>query len=114
MQTELPRDSGVGGIRVEVDPDLLDLVPGFLENRRADLDSIRTALERGDYRGIHRIGHNLKGDSGALGFDGLGVVGRELERAAVEHDDADIRAELGRLADYLERVEVVPGEPDPD
>ena len=96
-------------IRVEVDTDLLDLVPGFLDNRRADLDSIRVALDRGDYRGIHRIGHNLKGDSGALGFDGLGEVGRELERAALAQDDATIRAEAVRLADYLERVEVVPG-----
>jgi HPt (histidine-containing phosphotransfer) domain-containing protein len=99
-------------IRVEVDTDLLDLVPGFLDNRRADLASICDALERGDYRGIHRIGHNLKGDSGALGFDGLGVVGRELEGAALEQDDARIRVEARRLADYLERVEVVPGDPD--
>jgi HPt (histidine-containing phosphotransfer) domain-containing protein len=97
-------------IRVEVDPDLVDLVPGFLENRRADLDNIRVALDRADYKGIHRIGHNLKGDSGALGFDGLGEVGRELERAALAQDDASIRAEVIRLADYLARVEVVPGE----
>jgi HPt (histidine-containing phosphotransfer) domain-containing protein len=99
-------------IRVEVDPDLVDLVPGFLDNRRADLGSIHDALARGDYRGIHRIGHNLKGNSGALGFDRLGAVGRELERAALAQDEAGIRAEVERLADYLERVEVVPGEPE--
>jgi HPt (histidine-containing phosphotransfer) domain-containing protein len=98
-------------IRVEVDPDLVDLVPGFLENRRADLDNIRVALDRADYKTIHRIGHNLKGDSGALGFDGLGEVGRELERAALAQDDAGIRTEVGRLEDYLGRVDVVPGEP---
>jgi len=97
-------------IRVEIDPDLVDLVPGFLENRRADLDNIRVALDRADYKGIHRIGHNLKGDSGALGFDGLGEVGRELERSALAQDDASIRVEVTRLADYLARVEVVPGE----
>jgi HPt (histidine-containing phosphotransfer) domain-containing protein len=101
-------------IRVEVDPDLVDLVPGFLANRRVDLDSLRDALELGDYRAIHRIGHNLKGDSGALGFDGLGDVGRELERAALEQDNAGIRVGTERLADYLEHVEVVPGEAEPD
>jgi HPt (histidine-containing phosphotransfer) domain-containing protein len=98
-------------IRVEVDPDLVDLVPGFLDNRRADVDNIRVALDRGDYKSIHRIGHNLKGDSGALGFDGLGEVGRELERAALAQDDDGIRSQVTRLTDYLERVEVVPGEP---
>ena len=98
-------------IRVEIDPDLEDLVPTFLKNRRADVWAIRQALEHGDYRSIHRIGHNIKGDSGALGFEGLSVIGRAIESAALEEDEARIHAETERLANYLERVDVVPGEP---
>jgi HPt (histidine-containing phosphotransfer) domain-containing protein len=94
-------------IRVEVDPDLEDLVPSFLENRRADITTIRNALEESDYRRIHRIGHNMKGDSGALGFVGLSDVGRGLEQAALQEDEAAIQAQLVHFSDYLERVEVV-------
>jgi HPt (histidine-containing phosphotransfer) domain-containing protein len=101
-------DSTHARIRVEINPDLEDLVPAFLDNRRQDIGAIRQALERGDYKSIHRIGHNLRGDSSALGFDGLSAVGRGLERAALEQDEATIHAQAGRLADYLQRVEVVP------
>lgn len=94
-------------IRVEVDPDLADLAPAFLENRRADITTIREALEQRDYQRIHRIGHNMKGDSGALGFQGLSDVGRELEHAALQQNEAAIRTQLEHFSDYLKRVEIV-------
>ena len=94
-------------IRVQVDPDLEDLIPAFLENRHTDIATIRLALESGDYQRIFRVGHNLKGDSGALGFTGLTDLGRDLERAAEQLDGAEVRAQLERLVDYLERVEIV-------
>lgn len=97
-----------GRIRVEVDPDLADLAPAFLEHRRADITTLREALEQQDYQSIHRIGHNMKGDSGALGFQGLSEVGRELEHAALQRNDGAIRAQLEHFSDYLERVEIVP------
>jgi hypothetical protein len=37
---------------VRIDPDLADLIPGFLENRRKDIASIMSALEQGDYETI--------------------------------------------------------------
>jgi len=103
-------EPGGGRIRVEIDPDLEDLVPTFLENRWADVGMIRQALERGDYRTIHRLGHNIRGDSGALGFDGLSAAGRGLEDAALEQDEATINTGSLRLANYLERVDIVPAE----
>jgi HPt (histidine-containing phosphotransfer) domain-containing protein len=108
MHMGLHNGPEIDRIRVEVDPDLEDLVPTFLENRRTDIRTIRHALERGDYRSIHRVGHNIRGDSGALGFAGLTEVGQRLERAALEQDEAGINAETDRLANYLERVDIVP------
>ena len=96
-------------IRVEVDPDLVDLVPSFLDNRRADITTLRKALEQSDYHRIHRIGHNIKGDSGALGLVGLTDVGRGLEQAALQEDEAAVRTQLEHFSAYLERVEVVRG-----
>jgi HPt (histidine-containing phosphotransfer) domain-containing protein len=108
MDSSMERDAE--RILVEIDPDFEDLVPAFLDNRRADIGTIRHALERGDYGSIHRVGHNLRGDSGALGFEGLTAVGRGLERAALEHDTATINAEAERLENYLERLDVVRAE----
>ncbi len=56
------------------------------------------------------IDPDLEGDSGALGFDGLSAVGRGLEDAALEQDEATINTESLRLANYLERVDIVPAE----
>jgi len=45
-----------GRIVVHVDPDLEDLVPGFLSNRRNDVHKLSTALERAEFDAIRVTG----------------------------------------------------------
>ena len=47
-------------IIVHVDPELEDLIPGFLENRRNDVKSMSEALEQGDSGTIRVLGHSMK------------------------------------------------------
>lgn len=94
-------------IRVAVDPDLEALIPGFLDNRRKDLLSLRDALLRGDIQSLQSTGHSLKGVGGGYGFNGLSELGAEIEKAAKAGEIGGIGPVVDRLGDYLDRVEVV-------
>ncbi len=92
---------------VRVDPDYADLVPGFLENRRSEIDIIRDSATRGDFKEIRRLGHGMKGAGAGYGFKVISDIGRNLEDAAAIEDVTAIEAELERLGRYLSEVQVV-------
>ncbi len=94
-------------IIVHVDPDLEDLVPGFLDNRRRDVGAIREALDAGDWESIRITGHSMKGAGGGYGFDAVTEYGARLEQAAIANDAAAVRDATDALEDYLARVQVV-------
>jgi len=94
-------------INVYVDPDLADLVPTFLENRGKDLDKLRAAMAGGDYRAIQHIGHSMKGVGGGYGFDRITELGKMIESAAANTDEAGVVEGMEQLADFLQCVVVV-------
>ncbi len=94
-------------ILVRIDPDIQDLVPGFLNNRAADLELIAGHLADGNMDGVRVIGHSMKGAGGGYGFDAITEIGDRLETAATAGDRAGIDAAVTELRDYLGRVEVV-------
>ena len=93
-------------IRVSIDPDLEDLIPGFLENRSKDVDKMKQALSTGDPETLRFIGHSLKGVGGGYGFDRISEIGAEIETLAKSNDLEGIEPQVDHLADYLERLEV--------
>lgn len=94
-------------IRIHVDPDLADLIPGFLDNRRKDITVMQEALKRGDFETVRILGHSMKGAGGGYGFDAITEIGATLEQAARGRNPDGIREGLSALASYLARVEVV-------
>ncbi len=94
-------------IAVTIDPDLADLVPGFLNNRRRDVDKLKSLLEADNFTDIRMIGHSMKGAGGGYGFDPITDIGGAIERAALASDRHTIRQGIEQLADYLARVDVV-------
>ena len=93
-------------IVVHVDPDLADLIPGFLENRQKDVQALQQALRTGDYATIGKLGHQMKGIGGGYGFDALSDIGCALEQAAKRRIADEIRERLQELVDYLAHVVV--------
>lgn len=93
-------------IVVTVDADLEDLIPGFLENRSKELNSLREALESGNYQTIQSMGHSMKGVGGGYGFEGISEIGKDLEDAAKAQDLDAISALIEKYGDYMERIEV--------
>ena len=92
---------------IQVDPDLSDLLPGFLANKRGDADKIKAAAAAADYAALRGIGHKIKGEGGSFGFDGISEIGAEIERAATDQDLAAVQRCAEDLTTYLESVELV-------
>lgn len=91
---------------VKIDPDLEDLIPGFMENRRKDIASILDALERGDFETVRSLGHSLKGVGGGYGFHVVSEMGALMENAARGGDEAAIRRHVDSLSLYLDGVQL--------
>ena len=94
-------------IVVNVDSDIEDLIPGFLENRQEDVKSIYDALEKEDYETIRILGHSMKGAGGGYGFDEITDIGRLIEESAEGKNQEEIKKWVINLTNYLDRVEIV-------
>lgn len=94
-------------IVVNVDSDIEDLIPGFLENRQEDVKSIYDALEKEDYETIRILGHSMKGAGGGYGFDEITDIGRSIEESAEDKNQEEVKKWVINLSNYLDRVEIV-------
>lgn len=94
-------------VTVSIDPDLAEIIPGFLENRRRDVQFLQSALQQSDFKTIRVLGHRMKGDGGGYGFDTISAIGEALELAAVRQDRQAIERRTSELNDYLTRLDVI-------
>ncbi len=92
---------------VSIDPDLEELVPGFLENRRKDVATLARAVKSGDVKTVRLLGHRMKGDGGGYGFQEISQIGEALEQAATREDWKAIGEKTKALTDFLAQVDVV-------
>ena len=93
-------------IRVEIDRELMPVVPEYLENRFLDCAEIERLLASGGMEYIQIMGHRMKGSGGSYGFDEISVIGEALELAAQDVDADGISAAVRHLETYLDRVSV--------
>ena len=105
--TATPNGNAENGIILYIDQGLEEIVPGFLENRRRDVQTLEIALQENNLAQIHIIGHRMRGDGGGYGFDAISTIGAALEQAAAREDRDAIRRRIAELIDFLARVTVV-------
>ena len=93
-------------ISIEVDEELQELIPMFMERRKGDLGELRSSFATGDLAAIARIGHAMKGSGGGFGFDRVSELGGSLEAAGQCGDRDTIASALDELESFLSRVRV--------
>ena len=92
---------------MRVNAKLKEIVPGYLERRRADVEAISAALGTGDYASIGVLGHRMKGSGSGYGLNRITEIGDALEGAATAQN-SELDRELNRgLADLLESLSIV-------
>jgi HPt (histidine-containing phosphotransfer) domain-containing protein len=94
-------------ILIEIDQELISVVPDYLENRSLDCLLIERLLAEGGLDEIRSLAHKMKGSGGSYGFDEISEIGEALECAALQQDDAGIRSAVKQLRNYLTRIAVV-------
>jgi hypothetical protein len=100
------REAAGERIRLEVEPALRELLPGFLANRRKDLELINRALHSGNLEAIRVVGHNIRCFSRVYGFEDLTALGEEIHQAAADRSTLRIAHAQTQLADYLSRIDL--------
>jgi signal transduction histidine kinase/BarA-like signal transduction histidine kinase/HPt (histidine-containing phosphotransfer) domain-containing protein len=81
----------------DLPPEVLALVPQYLEGRIQDLRRLSEALAGRDYETIGVIGHKMKGTGASFGFPELTAAGALIESAAKNRDDDGIRLSLADI-----------------
>lgn len=92
---------------VRPDPDLEDLIPSFMENRRNELSDIESALGRGDFDFIRRTAHTWKGICRPYGFIHLETLSRSLEKSGEAESREEVSGIAAEIRHYLQNVRVV-------
>lgn len=91
---------------VQVDTELADLIPRYLSNRWSDLSSARQLLASGDFAGLSRIAHRIRGSAASYGFVRLGEIARAIETAADVGDAGSVAAQLATYDAFLCSVRI--------
>ena len=88
-----------------MEPWLKPIVSGYLEKRRRDVVSLRSAIGRGEFQSIRSAGHQMAGTGASYGFALITEIGFRLEAAAQECDTDRIIDGIEELDRYLRSVE---------
>lgn len=102
----LPNPAPAGRIKVLVEEGMEDVVPGYLEKRRAEVPVYHQALDTGDFEAIRRMAHKTKGTGAGYGFPFLTELGAALEKAAMLGDSTTIQSKLAEYGQYVDKVEL--------
>jgi two-component system response regulator BaeR len=93
---------------IAVDEDLIPLIPGFLESRRALVQQLSAAAGRGQRDAVQQLAHKLAGSLAMYGFEEAADVARGIEKQAHVQDAAALAARARELANLLDRAKVEP------
>jgi len=94
-------------LNIEIDKELEELIPGYLNNRKNDVKQLEAYLKEGNFEGIKFIGHGLKGTGSGYGLDFISELGYELESKALELNAEKLNEYIEDLSYFLENVEVI-------
>jgi len=91
---------------VKIAKDLADLIPGYLNNRRKELESLRNALAAADFEQLRQLGHRMRGVGNSYGFERITSLGKEIEEGAKSGDKDSLATHIAAYGDYLSKVQI--------
>ncbi len=98
--------SAASKFKVKIDPDLQEILPGYIEKRKKELTVLDNALIALDFETLQTLGHRLKGSGGGYGLADLGTYGAELEAAAKAKNVSKISEIIKNISEYLSKLEI--------
>ena len=93
--------------QAHVPKDIWDLVPEFLQNRRAEVGYLREALSAGDIEMLTHLAERMWALGNPYGFRQITTFGRELRKAIAARQMEEVGALISQYEAYLGEVKVV-------
>jgi HPt (histidine-containing phosphotransfer) domain-containing protein len=93
-------------IEVDVDEDLKELIPGYLDKRVADIAQIKTWIEDKSFTYIRELSHKIKGSGGGYGFQKLSEIAAIMEQASKDEEMPVIVESIKNIEHYISNVKV--------
>lgn len=93
-------------VQIKVHPNLKDLIPDYLNNRKSDLISMREALIVENFDLIYKISHKIKGSGGTYGFSDLSHLASMIEDFALKKDKVELLSKIEKMEKYLREIEI--------
>lgn len=92
--------------KVEIDSDLEDLIPQFIENRKKDLVQLEGLAAAKDSEAIAQLAHRIKGAAAGYGFAELSALAAELEISAKAKQTQDFQPIVRQMIQHFGNIEV--------
>ena len=80
------------------------MVSRFLFRCRANVETMQTGLDQGDFESLTTLGHQLRGAGGMFGFERLSEIGEGLELAGLDADAALSQSWLLAMTSCLNQI----------
>ncbi|MDQ2077659.1 ATP-binding protein [Marinimicrobium sp. ABcell2] len=108
LSTETPNTEKPIHSTYASDPEMQELVEGFVERLPAFVQDIQAAYDGGDTDALRRLAHQLKGSAGGYGFLPVSQVAATLEAAALQPESAnELGSAMTQLTQTCARVQRV-------
>jgi hypothetical protein len=89
-----------------VPPELADLLPEFLRNRRSQLLGLRRAVKEQDFQRVREYSNSMIGVGRPYGFPEISSLGKRIDNCARDGDGSSVTYLVELYAHYLENVRV--------
>jgi hypothetical protein len=96
----------LSNIPVNIDADLQELIPKFLDNRRIDIVALKTFISENEEDAIAHLAHKIKGSAAGYGFIGLSEMALDIENALKNHEPEKLPRIADEMASYLEKIKI--------
>ena len=90
--------------RIEIPPELKELVPAYLHRREGDVWSLRSFVGAKDFKSIKMLAHKLKGNGSSFGFDKISELGGLMMQASDSKDENEISRLIVELQNQINQI----------
>ncbi|WII72121.1 Hpt domain-containing protein [Bdellovibrio sp. 22V] len=93
-------------VKVEIDADLQDLIPQFVENRKKDIESLDQLVEQNDLPAVAALAHKIKGAAAGYGFAELSELAAQMEKSAKNNESGPLKDLVKKMRIHFLNVEI--------
>lgn len=93
-------------VKVEIDADLQDLIPQFVENRKKDIETLEQLVEKNDLAAVAQLAHKIKGAAAGYGFNELSNLAARMETAAKANDSTPLKDLVKQMRVHFLNIDI--------